>query len=51
MTDGVPEKAIDTLLLENRTFDLTAEFRRQANAKDLGICAQASTATWDFREQ
>ena len=36
MTDeaNVPEAQLDTLLLENRTFDPSAAFRRQANAKD-----------------
>jgi len=50
MTDGVPAKAIDTFLLENRTFGPTVGFLRQANAEDPGVSSQASAATWDFRE-
>ena len=42
MSDGTPEKALDTLLLENRTFDPSAEFRRAAIARDPGVYAQAS---------
>ena len=48
MSDGTPEKALDTLLLENRTFDPSAEFRRAAIARDPGVYAQAATDPESF---
>jgi acetyl-CoA synthetase len=48
MSDGMPEKALDTLLLEHRTFDPSPEFRRSAIARDPGVYAQAATDPESF---
>ena len=45
MSDGTPEKALDTLLLEHRTFDPSPEFRRSAIARDPGVYAQAAAGS------
>ena len=42
MTDPTANLGLDSLLLESRYFDPTPEFRRQANAKDPGVYAQAA---------
>ncbi len=48
MSDGTPEKALDTLLLEHRTFDPSPEFRRSAIARDPGVYAQAAADPESF---